>query len=136
MPLLALLVAMAAACNSGSRGDDQATGDTDTFVAGDFTDLPKPAGAQPLGDPTVTGGTTIQSFQVAGSTAQQVITFYEMELGDAGWEASGPSSEIGDGDWQGTFVHDGETLTVTASSDPNASGSGAVTTQLDLSLTG
>ena len=130
--LLTLAALSLAACSTDSAGQaDEPSAPDGTLVAGEFTGLPKPADAKPLGDPAIHGLTIAQSFQVDGWTPQQVLDFYASHLPRRGWEQSTRAAETGHGDWRGRWARSSELLDVSASVD---GGHGGTVSQLDLVL--
>jgi hypothetical protein len=112
---------------------DQPASADGALVAGDFAALPKPDGAFPLGDPSVGGRTTVQSFKVPGSTPDEIFDYMDGRLQGDGWESAGGLTSVGDGDWQAFWIRQTETLEISLS--PDTDDGGTVTTQLDLLLT-
>lgn len=101
-----------------------------SFAPSDFVGLPKPAGAQPFADPVIDRSGVTQSFEVSGSTPEQILEFYDTQLAAAGWEPSVASAELGEGEWQGEWLHQDQTLQVSATPE-DANGTAS---QLDLVL--
>jgi hypothetical protein len=93
--------------------------------------IPTPAGAVPSSGPTVSGSTTLQSYDVDGMSVADLASYFEGALPSAGWATGGAPSGDGGTDWTGSWVKDGATLTITASPSELGSGPGS---QFDVSV--
>lgn len=93
--------------------------------------LPKPTATQPLLEPTVEGDQIQQSYEVTGTDAEALLSYYVDHLD--GWRETTPVTQDGEV-WHGTWSRSGYLLKVDAEPSPNdqVATSG---TQLDLTLT-
>ena len=142
--LVLLLVAAAAlaACGSSEdpgfdQADPGAVGAGQPF-AGRFDDLPLPARSDPIGSRSEQGGVVTQSYEVSGSTREDVMAFYEGALPDLGWEVLKAPKPSGTSTTQAEWTTGDLILRITAN---GASGLGgdhdpteAVRTQYSLML--
>jgi hypothetical protein len=126
------------ACSSDGA-DTVSTSTTDVIVdgndtaSGTFESIPRYPGSEPVGALEGKDGATTQSFQVSSASPQQVMDFYERNLG--GWDTVEAPSDLGPSDqatMRGQWRLGMNVLTVSSSSAP---GLGDNSTQYSLSLT-
>lgn len=112
----ALIVVLAAAvvsagCTSTDPGDAQPAPNASEFVTGNFDDLPRLRGDEPIGPRSEQGDVVTQSFEAEGLAPEDVMSFYEEEL--TGWETPG-ARDVGDALRQEFTGPDGQRLEVSA----------------------
>ncbi len=131
VPLLFLAALAAVSCGETASSLDQPATRDSGVVPGAFAALPEPGAATPLGEPTVDGRTSAQSFRVEGLSVQEILGFYEVQLGQVGWIAARLPNQVGDGDWQGLWGRGNESLQLRVSPYGDDE---PTTTQVDLVL--
>lgn len=98
-----------------------------------FNRLPRVPESQPLTPREERGGSVVRSYEATGRTAEQILRYYEDELGPDEWEMTSPPRSVGEDTWRGEWVGHGATLVVSASDQPAENG--ARPTQYSLTLT-
>lgn len=132
--LLAVAVAVFAACGADEGPATQPTPSETTFQRGDFDGLPLHPRSEPVGEKTEQDGVVARSFKATGATPEGVLEWYRSNL--AGWQLTEPPARIGEGTYRGRWARDAYFLVVSATSAPtlpNDDGD-AATTQYSLSL--
>lgn len=113
-PLLALGL-VAGACGDDEPGDAVPSPEATTFTEGEFEDIPLPPRADPIADVTESDdGVLTGSWEVRGSTPEQVLGFYETELQANGWTVNSGPLEQAQGVWRGDWTREGQLVEVVA----------------------
>lgn len=112
-----------------------------SFGQGSFDEIPLLPQSDPLGPPSETDGVVTRSFDLRGTTPEEVLAFYADALEPDGWVPASAAEQLGldtfRGDWTNTESQ--SLLRVSATDTPALGGDedrgGSVLTQYTLTLT-
>lgn len=113
--LLALL-ALAGCAVREEREGTQAAPDVTTLEQGRFDNLPLAPRSDPIGPRSEKEGVVSRSFTAKGTTAEQVVRFYEQNL--RGWRQVEPVHQVGTSSYRGTWAQGGWLLEVSSGTAP------------------
>jgi hypothetical protein len=133
--LCVLTLSLLGACaDDGRQPDTQPAPEVNTFSAGDFDDLPLPAGAKRAGERSERDGVVTQSFFVPNTSPEQVLEFYASVFDEQNIPVIDEPAPAGTTAWRGRWLIEDRQLLVSATTAPSAQGDDERVTQFSLEL--
>lgn len=110
----ALILLTTAACSDDTDPPEaQPAPDVSAFREGGFDEIPRYSRSEPVGTRTSEGDVIAQSFKATGATPQDIMDFYETNLGGE-WVLEGEIERLGVGTYRGDWRNGDHRLRVSA----------------------